>query len=85
MSKRATPEELAQEAAGWADGTLTMAGWQDAPHAVPRARETLSLTLPAWLTHRLREVAKAKGVGLDHLVGWYLSRVLYLADTFKKP
>jgi len=39
--KRATDEELAQEAKDWAEGRLDPKDWDDAPEAVPMAGRRL--------------------------------------------
>ena len=72
--KRATPKELAREAAAWADGTNTLEGWEDAPNAVPRHGEstTISIRMPKKMLAILREFAQRKGIGYQVLMKRWL-------------
>ncbi len=72
--KRATPKELATEAAAWADGTNTLAGWEDAPNAVPRHAEStaISIRMPRKMLAILREFARRKGIGYQVLMKRWL-------------
>lgn len=72
--KRMTNEELAQEAARWDNGKATPADWQDAPDAVPRAGESVavSIRLPKKLLNILKEFARREGIGYQVLMKRWL-------------
>src|SRR5260221_10727760 len=72
--KRATDEELAEEARRWDNQTITPAGWEDAPDAVPRARESIaiSIRLPKQMVEILKEFARRSGLGYQVLMKRWL-------------
>ena len=74
INKRATPEELSREAEAWADGTNTLAGWEDAPNAVPRHGEStaISIRMPKKMLAILHEFARRKGIGYQVLMKRWL-------------
>lgn len=71
---RATDAELADEARRWDARDLTPAGWTDTPDAVPRADESVavSLRLPRQMVDLLTEFARRQGVGYQVLVKRWL-------------
>ncbi|HEY2785566.1 MAG TPA: CopG family antitoxin [Fimbriiglobus sp.] len=73
-SKRATDAELAEEARRWDARELTPAGWRDAPDAVPRAAESvaISIRLPKPMLAVLKEFARRKGIGYQVLMKHWL-------------
>jgi predicted DNA binding CopG/RHH family protein len=72
--KRATDEELAQEAERWDKREITPGGWEDAPDAVPRAKESMaiSIRLPVQLVSILKEFACRAGIGYQVLIKRWL-------------
>jgi predicted DNA binding CopG/RHH family protein len=78
QERRATPEELAQEATAWADGSNTLKGWEDAPEAVPRQAEStmISIRMPTKVLGALREFAQRQGIGYQVLMKkWIEDRI----------
>jgi len=67
-------EELAREAGRWAHPDLDLAGWEDAPDAVPRNAESvaISLRLPKKMLDILREFARREGIGYQVLMKRWL-------------
>jgi len=85
--KRATDAELAEEARRWDSGEATPAGWKDAPDAVPRAKESvpISLRVPAPMLVLLKEFARREGVGYQVLMKrWLDERIRSERDRKKK-
>jgi hypothetical protein len=72
--KRATDEELALEAKRWDSGEITPSGWEDAPSAVPRSKEStaISIRLPVRLVAILKELARRAGIGYQVLIKRWL-------------
>lgn len=72
--RRATADELAREALQWESGELSPAGWTDAPEAVPRARESvaISIRLPQRMIAILKEFAGRSGIGYQVLMKKWL-------------
>jgi hypothetical protein len=72
--KRATAEELAEEARRWNNREITPAGWTDAPEAVPRAGDSLSISirLPRRMVTILEEFARRSGVDYQVLMKRWL-------------
>ena len=72
--KRKTDEELAEEARLWDSGKITPAGWEDAPEAVPRAGESvaISIRLPRLMVEILKEFAGRAGIGYQVLMKRWL-------------
>lgn len=72
--KRLTDEELAREAERWDKREATPSAWQDAPDLVPRAAESVavSIRLPKQLLEILREFASRKGIGYQVLIKRWL-------------
>jgi len=72
--KRLTDEELAREAKSWDDREISPANWEDAPEAVPRARESvaISIRLPRPMVEILKEFARRSGVGYQVLLKKWL-------------
>jgi hypothetical protein len=68
--KRATDEELADEAHRWDSRQITPAGWKNAPDALPDAREStvISLHLPGAMMAILDEFAARSGIGYQDLI-----------------
>jgi hypothetical protein len=85
--KRATDEELAQEARRWDSGEVTPAGWEDAPEAVPRAGESvaISLRMPRRMVEILKEFARRSGVGYQVLIKrWLDDRIRQERDRLRE-
>jgi hypothetical protein len=71
---RLTDEQLAAEAARWTGQEQAPSGWVDDPEAVPRAGETVSISvrLPRVMLDLLREFARREGVGYQVLMKRWL-------------
>jgi len=85
--KRATDAQLAEEARRWDSGKLTPKGWVDSPDAVPRAKETvpISLRVPAPMLMILKEYARREGVGYQVLMKrWLDDRIRAEREQRKK-
>src|SRR5437764_14781008 len=85
--KRATNEELAAEARRWENREITPAGWEDAPEAVPRAKEStaISLRLPVQMVAILKEFARRAGVGYQVLLKqWLDERIRQERDRLRR-
>jgi predicted DNA binding CopG/RHH family protein len=72
--KRMTDEELTEEARRWDARELTPAGWEDAPDAVPRAKEStqINIRLPRQMVEILKEFARRLGIGYQVLMKRWL-------------
>lgn len=72
--KRMSDEELAQEAKQWDNREITPSGWKDAPEAVPRAGESvaISIRLPRAMMEILKEFAARTGTGYQVLMKRWL-------------
>ena len=72
--KRATDEELAEEARRWDSQQSTPAGWENAPDAVPRAKEStqINIRLPCQMVEILKEFARRSGIGYQVLIKRWL-------------
>ena len=72
--KRATAEELAQEADAWDKGLLTPQDWVDAPEAVPYSStsKTIRLHIPAQMLAIVKELAHRQGIGYQILIKRWL-------------
>src|SRR6266446_5674320 len=72
--ERMTNEELAEEARRWDHREVTPAGWEDAPEAVPRAKESVSINirLPRQMVEILKEFARRSGIGYQVLMKRWL-------------
>lgn len=82
---RMTDEELAQEAAQWP--TTNLSGWVDAPEAVPRHSQSVSVTirLPKLMLDLLREFAQREGVGYQVLMKrWLDDRIRREAQAVRR-
>lgn len=76
MDKRATDEELAREAAEWADGTRTLKGWDEAPQAIPAPHMTIDIRLPVKMVDIIQEMARRKGLHTQDLIRiWLRDRI----------
>ena len=85
--KRATNAELAEEAHRWDSGEQTPAGWVDAPDAVPRAAESvpISIRVPAPMLTILKEFASRAGIGYQVLIKrWLDERIRAERDRVKE-
>jgi hypothetical protein len=71
---RMTDEEKAKEAKYWESKEASLAGWEDAPDAPPRATdsEAISIRMPNKLLVILKEFAKRQGVGYQVLIKQWL-------------
>jgi hypothetical protein len=68
--KQAISEELAQEAAAWANRANSLSGWEEAPDAVPRQAEStaISIRMPTNMLTIIRELARRRGIGYQMLM-----------------
>jgi hypothetical protein len=76
--KKTSNEELAKEAQQWDSREITPAGWEDAPEAVPRAKESvaISIRLPAKMVVILKEFARRADIGYQVLIKRWLDERL---------
>jgi hypothetical protein len=67
-------EEMAEEARRWAEGELPPGGLVDDPDAVPRAKESVSISirLPRLMVEVLKEFARRSGIGYQVLMKRWL-------------
>jgi len=72
--ERTSNEELAEEAKRWESRQSTPAGWEDAPDAVPRAKEStqINIRLPRPMVEILKEFARRAGIGYQVLMKRWL-------------
>ena len=72
--KRASDEELAEEARRWASGEMTPTGWEDTPEAIPRAKESMQINirLPRQMVEILKKFASRSGIGYQVLMKRWL-------------
>jgi hypothetical protein len=72
--ERMSAEEMAEEARRWAAGELPPGGLVDAPDAVPRAKESVSISirLPRLMVEILKEFARRSGIGYQVLMKRWL-------------
>ncbi len=80
-------EELAVEAKRWDERTLTPVDWQDAPEAVPRAAESIaiSIRLPRKMLTILKEFADRAGIGYQVLMKMWLDERIREEAQKRKP
>jgi hypothetical protein len=73
-TKKATPEQLAEEVRKWSSRETTPNGWNDAPEAVPRFGESkqISIRLPVQMLQILKEFARRQGIGYQVLIKKWL-------------
>lgn len=85
--KRMTDEELAEEARRWDEREVTPAGWEDAPEAVPRVKESvaISIRLPRRMIEVLKEFAQRSGIGYQVLMKrWLDERIHQERERFRQ-
>jgi hypothetical protein len=72
--ERMTEAEMTEEARRWAKGELPPEGLVEAPEAVPRAKESvaISLRLPLQMVTVLKEFARRAGLGYQVLMKRWL-------------
>jgi predicted DNA binding CopG/RHH family protein len=72
--RRATNDELAEEAKALDSRQTTPAGWVDTPEAIPRFKEStaISLRLPTQMVTILKRFAERSGVGYQVLMKRWL-------------
>jgi hypothetical protein len=72
---RMTEADMAEEARRWAEGDLPAEPLVDAPDAVPRAKESvaISLRLPVKMVAVLKEFAQRAGIGYQVLMKRWLN------------
>ena len=72
--ERMSAEEMAEEARRWAEGQLPPEGLVDTPDAVPRAKESVSISirLPRLMVEVLKEFARRSGIGYQVLMKRWL-------------
>jgi hypothetical protein len=84
---RATNEELAKEAILWDSHQLTPKGWEDAPDAVPRPKESIqiSIRLPRQMIEILKEFARRQGIGYQVLIKrWLDERIRQERESLRR-
>lgn len=84
---RLTEKELVAEAARWAHQPPALAGWVDAPEAVARGGESVSISmrLPKLMLEVLREFARREGTGYQVLMKrWLDERIREEARTIRR-
>jgi predicted DNA binding CopG/RHH family protein len=85
--KRMTDEELADEARRWDRREVTPAGWEDAPDAVPRAKQSMQINirLPCQMVAVLKEFARRSGIGYQVLMKrWLDERIRQERERFRR-
>ena len=85
--RRMTDEELTEEARRWDARELTPTGWEDAPDAVPRAKEStqINIRLPCQMVAILKEFARRYGIGYQVLMKrWLDERIRQERDRFRQ-
>ena len=85
--KRMSDEELAEEARRWDARESTPAGWEDAPEAVPRAKESMQINirLPRQMVAILKEFARRSGIGYQVLMKrWLDERIRQERERFRQ-
>jgi predicted DNA binding CopG/RHH family protein len=85
--KRMSDEELAAEARRWDAREVTPAGWEDAPDAVPRAKESMQINirLPRQMVEILKEFARRSGIGYQVLMKrWLDERIRQERERFRQ-
>ncbi len=85
--KRMSDEELAEEARRWDERQYTLAGWEDAPEAVPRAKEStqINIRLPRQMVEILKEFARRAGTGYQVLMKrWLDERIRQERDHLRQ-
>lgn len=72
--ERMSAEEMAEEAQRWAEGKVPPGSLVDAPEAVPRAKESIaiSIRLPRLMVELLKEFARRSGIGYQVLMKRWL-------------
>jgi hypothetical protein len=72
--ERMSMEEMAEEARRWTEGELPSEGLVDAPDAVPRVKESVSISirLPRLMVEILKEFARRSGIGYQVLMKRWL-------------
>ena len=82
--KQATHDELAREAQDWASGKINVTGWTDSPDAIPRAQESvpISIRLPKKMLELIRQFAKRENIGYQVLIKrWLDERIVQEAQA----
>ncbi len=85
--KRMTDEELAEEARRWDQREVTPAGWEEAPEAIPRAKESMQINirLPCQMVAILKEFARRSGIGYQVLMKrWLDERIRQERERFRQ-
>jgi hypothetical protein len=85
--KRATDEQLAEEARRWDSREITPAGWVEAPDAVPHAREStqINIRLPRQMVEILKEFARRSDIGYQVLIKrWLNERIRQERDRIRE-
>ena len=85
--KRMSDEELAEEARRWDRREVSPAGWEDAPESVPRAKESVSISirLPRLMVEVLKEFARRSGIGYQVLMKrWLDERIRQERERFQQ-
>jgi hypothetical protein len=72
--ERMSAEEMAEEARRWAKGEVLPGSLVDAPDAVPRAKESVSISirLPRLMVEVIEEFARRSGIGYRVLIKHWL-------------
>lgn len=79
MTRRATPEELAEEARKWDDGEIDLGEWVDVPADLPVRNPSISISLrvPQQMLAIIREFARRRGMPYQTLLKrWLHERIV---------
>jgi hypothetical protein len=85
--KQATHDELARESLDWDSGRIKVAGWTDSPEAVPRAQESvpISIRLPKKMLEVIRQFASRENIGYQVLIKrWLDERIVQEAQARRR-
>lgn len=86
--KRASPEQLADEAREWMSEQRAPSRWEDAPERVPKSAQStaISVRLPKDMLRILREFARREGIGYQVLMKrWLDDRIRAEYRRIRKP
>jgi hypothetical protein len=85
--ERMSAEEMAEEARRWTEGRVAPGELVDAPDAVPRAKESVSISirLPRQMVEILKEFARRSGLGYQVLMKrWLDDRIRQERDRLRQ-
>jgi hypothetical protein len=85
--KRASNQELAEEARRWDQREIMPTDWEDAPDAVPRAKEAIQINirLPRQMVEILKEFARRSDISYEVLIKrWLDERIRQEGKCFQQ-